>query len=123
MANSARDPYWQGSMRREVLEHPDRAPPSRTIAPVCHMPFRICRIRPRRQTEVFKRLPLNTQHPEDAAAGRRCLLCGLPQFRPRALERPPPTMANFAVAAPARKRGPHLAPYVADPDRVECGCT
>ena len=45
MANSARDPYWQAGVRRETIDHPKHAPPSRTNAPraTCRWPQRIAR--------------------------------------------------------------------------------
>ncbi|MGH7696967.1 MAG: hypothetical protein ACRENH_18390, partial [Gemmatimonadaceae bacterium] len=39
MANSARDPYWQASVRREVLDHPERAKQIEDECSTCHMPM------------------------------------------------------------------------------------
>ena len=38
MANSARDPYWQASVRRETLDHPLRAADIRQECAICHRP-------------------------------------------------------------------------------------
>ena len=39
MANAARDPYWQGSVRRETVEHPEIAPAIENECASCHMPL------------------------------------------------------------------------------------
>ncbi len=39
MANAARDPYWQGSVRREVLEHPESSAAIQNECASCHMPL------------------------------------------------------------------------------------
>lgn len=39
MANSARDPYWQASIRREVMDHPDAAATVEDKCSTCHMPM------------------------------------------------------------------------------------
>lgn len=39
MANSSRDPYWQASVRREVMDHPAAAADIEDECAVCHMPM------------------------------------------------------------------------------------
>src|SRR5687767_13832893 len=39
MANSSRDPYWQASVRREVLDHPAAADVIQDECATCHMPM------------------------------------------------------------------------------------
>jgi hypothetical protein len=39
MANSARDPYWQASVRGEVLDHPELASAIEDKCATCHMPM------------------------------------------------------------------------------------
>lgn len=39
MANSARDPYWQASMRGETWVHPDLGPIIQDTCTTCHMPM------------------------------------------------------------------------------------
>lgn len=39
MANSARDPYWQAGVRREVIEHPSHASAIEDECSKCHMPM------------------------------------------------------------------------------------
>ena len=39
MANSARDPYWQASVRRETIAHPEVAAAIQDECSACHMPM------------------------------------------------------------------------------------
>ncbi|MBN2320952.1 MAG: hypothetical protein JXR49_17870 [Acidobacteria bacterium] len=39
MANSARDPYWQAAVRREVLDHPTAGAAIENECSICHMPM------------------------------------------------------------------------------------
>ncbi len=39
MANSARDPYWQASVRREVMDHPEAQAAIEDTCSTCHMPM------------------------------------------------------------------------------------
>lgn len=39
MANSARDPYWQAAVRREVMDHPEAAAEIEDECSICHMPM------------------------------------------------------------------------------------
>jgi len=39
MANSARDPYWQASIRRETIDHPESGAAIEDECSICHMPM------------------------------------------------------------------------------------
>ena len=39
MAHSARDPYWQAAVRREIIDHPERAAEIQQECAACHMPM------------------------------------------------------------------------------------
>ncbi len=39
MANSARDPYWQAAVRRELIDHPEAAAAIEDKCSRCHMPM------------------------------------------------------------------------------------
>ena len=39
MANSARDPYWQAAVRREIIDHPSARAQIEDICSTCHMPI------------------------------------------------------------------------------------
>src|SRR5437763_1410681 len=69
MANSSRDPYWQGSVRRETIDHPESKPDIEDECSVCHMPaVRMADRDAGRHTDVFSRFPL-AEFPEgDKAA-------------------------------------------------------
>ena len=119
MANSARDPYWQGSVRREVLEHPESSAAIQTDCARCHMPMQRLQDKPQnRETEVFKRLPLSADHQGTAAAadGVSCAVCH--QIQATGLGTPATYSGNFAVAPPGVHPRSVFGPYAADPDRV-----
>lgn len=78
MANSARDPYWQGSVRRETIDHPESQAIVEDDCSNCHMPI------PRFQAKiadklnsVLSRLPLSRhdQKALDASDGVDCSVC------------------------------------------------
>ena len=79
MANSARDPYWQASIRRETLAHPKVAAAIEHECSACHMPM----MRYQAKTEggmgrVFAHLPVvPAQGAEQALAvdGVSCTMC------------------------------------------------
>ncbi len=81
MANSARDPYWQGSVRRETLDHPSAAAAIQTECASCHMPLqRFADKAAGHDTVVFAVLPLDAHHDAEAAAdGVGCSGCHLAQ--------------------------------------------
>ena len=57
MANSARDPYWQAAVRREVLDHPEHQAEIEDTCAKCHMPMaRFSAATNGRQARVFPHL-------------------------------------------------------------------
>ena len=80
MANSARDPYWQASVRRETIDHPSKSADIQDECSACHMPMAQREARAaNRKGEVFSFLPFN-QHQDDeghrlAADGVSCSVC------------------------------------------------
>jgi len=78
MANSARDPYWQGSVRRESLDHPESKPVIENECSVCHMPIIHLQAQAKgRNAEIFAHLPFNSDNKDNAAAedGVSCSVC------------------------------------------------
>jgi hypothetical protein len=79
MANAARDPYWQASIRRETLANPKIAAAVEHECAACHMPM------DRYQAKagggmgrVFAHLPVNADHGPQAALavdGVSCTVC------------------------------------------------
>lgn len=79
MANSARDPYWQAAVRREVLDHPDAAAAIEAKCSRCHMPMAsVVAGEQGRDGAVFANLPVGSaEGPESALAadGVSCAAC------------------------------------------------
>jgi hypothetical protein len=79
MANSSRDPYWQASVRREVLDHPTASALIQDDCSTCHMPMQRFAARAAGgQGLVFERFPTKggTSHLDSLAAdGVSCTMC------------------------------------------------
>ena len=79
MANSARDPYWQASVRREVLDNPQRRGEIEDACSICHMPMmRYQAMVDGREGQVFAHLPIANGDKDAralAADGVSCTLC------------------------------------------------
>ena len=78
MANSSRDPYWQASVRREILDHPAAKGEIEDSCADCHMP--IARYQAKLQGrlgQVFAHLPFDRDPQKNKAAqdGVSCSLC------------------------------------------------
>lgn len=78
MANSSRDPYWQASVRRESIDHPESQSAIEDECSVCHMPVmhlqaKVDGIAP----QIFAHLPFNPDNKDNAAAedGVSCSVC------------------------------------------------
>ena len=79
MANSSRDPYWQASVRRETLDHPEHARAIEDECSICHMPMARTLARSRGEHgRVFAHLPIVQGGSDEnrlAADGVSCALC------------------------------------------------
>jgi hypothetical protein len=79
MANAARDPYWQASVRREVMDHPGAGAAIENECSRCHMPLSNATTRATgRPAAVFQHLPVGqTVSPLGALAadGVSCVAC------------------------------------------------
>jgi hypothetical protein len=78
MANSSRDPYWQGSVRREVIDHPESQGHIEDECSICHMPITRYEAKLRgKEGEIFAHLPVSTDETEQrqAADGVSCSVC------------------------------------------------
>ena len=78
MANSSRDPYWQGSVRRESMDHPESQGAIEDECSNCHMAVEHLTNRYEgKQTRVFEHLPLQMPPKGDrkAADGVSCSVC------------------------------------------------
>jgi len=117
MANAARDPYWQGSVRREALDHPESSAAIQNECSRCHMPLQALADQAQgHATEVFSRLPLQTGHAPAATDGVSCTVCH--QIQSAGLGTPASYSGNFTVASPATHPRPLFGPYAPDSDNL-----
>jgi hypothetical protein len=78
MANSSRDPYWQASVRRESIDHPESKSSIEDECSVCHMPITRYEAKLRGHPgEVFSHLPFDSGKREghQAEDGVSCSVC------------------------------------------------
>lgn len=79
MANSARDPYWQAAVRREILDYPEAASAIEDKCSRCHMPMANASARAAgRPGAVFDNLPVGRDDAAEArlaADGVSCAAC------------------------------------------------
>src|SRR5262249_41467762 len=78
MANSSRDPYWQASVRREDIDHPESKAEIEDACADCHMPM--ARYQAKLQGklgEVSAHIPFDedTRKNADAEDGVTCAVC------------------------------------------------
>jgi hypothetical protein len=112
MANSARDPYWQGSVRRETIDHPSASAAIQNECATCHMPVQFFADKAAgHPTSVFSVLPFSAHHDAEASAdGVACSVCHLAQ--PANLSTPDSYNGNLVFAAPGQP-GSLFGPYPA----------
>jgi hypothetical protein len=121
MANSARDPYWQAAVRREVMDHPSRSAHIQDECAACHMPMAQKTAHASGGTgQVFVHLPIARRNPSAiqrlAADGVSCTVCH--QIAPDRLGTRESFNANF-VLRPTAPNGarPVFGPHRTDPAR------
>ena len=100
MANSARDPYFQAAVRREVMDHPGAAAAIEGECSRCHMPMAaVAAMRDGRSGSVFLNLPIggaDGPRADLAADGVSCSLCH--QIQPDGLGSEETFTARFAIS-------------------------
>jgi hypothetical protein len=120
MANSSRDPYWQGSVRRETLDHPESKPAIEDECSICHMP--ITRYEAKLKGErgqVFSHLPFHQDKKQgtQAADGVTCSVCH--QIGKGKLGTRESFNGGFVVDPPKSKTDhPEYGPYQVDAGRT-----
>ena len=120
MANSARDPYWQASVRREDLDHPEARAVIEDGCADCHMP--IARYEAKLQGrlgEVFAHLPFDADPKKNASAedGVSCSVCH--QIGTEKLGARESFNGGFVVDAPeAEENHPEYGPFVIQPGQA-----
>ena len=119
MGNSSRDPYWQGSVRRESIDHPESQAAIEDECSVCHMP--ITRFEAKlegRKGEVFSHLPFDQDKKENAKAedGVSCSVCH--QISKEKLGTPESFNGGFVINPPTSKgEHPEYGPFAIDAGR------
>ena len=116
MANSSRDPYWQGSVRRESIDHPGAQAAIEDECSTCHMPLSHFTAHAEgHKAQVFSHLPLSSPPSKDGAAadGVSCSVCH--QVEKTGLGTPASFSGGLTFAAldNAHQR-PEYGPFVVD---------
>jgi hypothetical protein len=117
MANSARDPYWQASVRRESLDHAAATPEIEDTCTRCHMPMARYDAKVHgKRGEVFSNLPFTSHRDGGSLAedGVSCSVCH--QLSAQKLGTPETFTGNFIID-PSDAKGEHheYGPYAIDP--------
>jgi hypothetical protein len=116
MANSSRDPYWQGSVRRETIDHPTASADIQDECSHCHMPMSFSEAHLQgKKSEVFAHLPFDPDNKDSAAAedGVSCSICH--QISSKNLGKRESFVGNFVVDPPeAPDQHMEHGPYVID---------
>jgi hypothetical protein len=117
MANSGIDPYWEASLRRETLDHPDSSAAIEDDCATCHTPIARYHARLQGRTpDVFAQLPLDPAlgAAKEFADGVSCAVCH--QITPQNLGTPASYNGGFVVAGP-EPDGAHAeyGPFDIDP--------
>ena len=119
MANSARDPYWQASVRRETVDHPQAVADIEDECSVCHMPVTRYEAKLKGQKgAIFAHLPFDPDNKESAAAedGVTCSICH--QISKEKLGTKDSFNGGFVVETPrAKNERPEYGPFAIPPDR------
>ena len=121
MANSSRDPYWQASVRREVLDHPAAAAAIEDECSTCHMPMARTEARLNGEDgKVFGHLPVKLGGDRSdrlAHDGVACSICH--QITDRNLGTPASYTGGYVVSPPPIPQGrPIFGPF-----KIERGMT
>jgi hypothetical protein len=115
MANSSRDPYWQASVRRESIDHPQAKAVIENECSVCHMPISYREAKAKgRSSEVFSHLPFDNTDESKAGAedGVSCSVCH--QISKMKLGTPESFNGRFVVDAPEGGQRSEYGPFSID---------
>ena len=120
MANSSRDPYWQGSVRRETLDHPESKAAIEDECTICHMPIVRYEAKLRGEKgELFGHLPFDPAKPNNAVAedGVTCTVCH--QISSKGLGTAESYVGNFVIDPPLSQNDrPEYGPYAIAPGQM-----
>jgi hypothetical protein len=117
MANSSRDPYWQASVRREDIDHPESKAEIEDGCADCHMPIARYQAKQKGQLgQVFAHLPFDADPDKNAAAedGVTCSICH--QIAKNNFGQRESFNGGFLVEAPlSRNDHPEFGPFAIQP--------
>jgi hypothetical protein len=116
MAQSARDPYWQASVRRETLEHAPAAAAIEDECSLCHMPMdHVTAKAAGGKGRVFANLGRGAHGASAAAAqdGVSCTVCH--QIEPDKLGTPESFVGGFVIDTSGRSPRKAMGPYEVKP--------
>jgi hypothetical protein len=121
MANSARDPYWQASVRREIIDHPESRAEIEDECSICHMPMSTFAVRAAGgHGEIFAHLPIGeADGPASALAadGVSCAICH--QIRPDRLGTPESFTGGYVIDTDRRDGDREIfGPFAVDRGRT-----
>jgi hypothetical protein len=120
MANSARDPYWQASVRRETIDHPSKKAEIEDECSRCHMPMANTLAKAAGgHGEVFAHLPFGPNESDAArlaADGVSCTLCH--QIAPDRLGTPESFTGGFVVKPAGATGSAIFGPFKIDAGRT-----
>jgi hypothetical protein len=121
MANSARDPYWQAAVRREVTDHPNAKADIEDECSTCHMPMaRYLSKEDGQKGEIFAHLALAgaaTPAVQLALDGVSCTTCH--QITDAHFGEPASFTGGFTISTLRTQGAPHIfGPFVVDTGRT-----
>lgn len=115
MANTSRDPYWQGSVRRETIDHPSASTDIQDECSHCHMPMAFYEAHLQgKKNGVFSHLPFDKDKKDDAEAADSvsCSICH--QISNKNLGTRESFVGNFIIDPPKQGQHAEHGPYVID---------
>jgi hypothetical protein len=121
MANSARDPYWQAAVRREIIDHPKAQAAIEDECSICHMPMTTFAARAAGgRGRILDYLPVGQADDPDAllaADGVSCSVCH--QISPGGLGNPASFTGKYAIdTATTGIKRPIFGPFAVDAGRT-----
>src|SRR5258707_11370133 len=119
VANWSRDPYWQGSVRRESMDHPESVAAIEDECSICHMPIPRFEAKLQgRKGQVFSHLPFDADNKGNAEAedGVTCSVCH--QIAKQKLGTAESFNGGFVINPPEPKSDhPEYGPFAIEPGR------
>ena len=102
MANSSRDPYWQASVRRESIDHPESKRDIEDECSICHMPMVRYEAKVKGELgQIFSHLPIDSDKDIPASDGVSCSVCH--QISKQKLGTPESFNGGFVIDTPDHK--------------------